>query len=89
MFGITGSAVGSTALSQCQVFVIANSVKPYQSATGTGPGGAADYSKWNFVLTSKYTTIKSGPDNKITAKYTCSNNNQRSFYNVNVTGRAA
>ncbi len=74
VFGITGTAVGSTALSQCQVFVIANSVKPYQPATGTGPGGAADYSKWNFVLTSKYTTIKSGPDNKITAKYICSNN---------------
>ena len=50
MFGITGTAVGSTALSQCQVFVIANSVKPYQPATATGPGGAADYSKWNFVL---------------------------------------
>ena len=89
VFGITGTAVGSTALSQCQVFVIANSVKPYQSATGTGPGGAADYSKWNFVLTSKYTTIKSGPDNKITAKYICSNNPSAvSYYSVNVTGGA-
>ena len=89
VFGITGTAVGSTGLSHCQVFIIANSVKPYQPATGIGPGGAADYSKWNFVLTSKYATIKPGPDNKITAKYTCSNNNQRSFYNVNVTGIAA
>ena len=89
VFGITGTAVGSTALSQCQVFVIANSVKPYQPATGTGPGGAADYSKWNFVLTSKYTTIKSGPDNKITAKYICSNNPSAvSYYSVNVTGGA-
>jgi hypothetical protein len=87
VFGITGTAVGSTALSHCQVFVIANSVKPYQPATGTGPGGAADYSKWNFVLTSKYTTIKSGPDNKITAKYICSNNPSAvSYYSVNVTG---
>jgi hypothetical protein len=89
VFGITGTAVGSTALSHCQVFVIANSVKPYQPATGTGPGGAADYSKWNFVLTSKYTTIKSGPDNKITAKYICSNNPSAvSYYSVNVTGGA-
>jgi hypothetical protein len=87
VFGITGTAVGSTALSHCQVFVIANSVKPYQPATGTGPGGAADYSKWNFVLTSKYTTIKSGPDNKITAKYICNNDPSAvSYYSVNVTG---
>ena len=28
VFGITGTAVGSTGLSHCQVFVIANSVKP-------------------------------------------------------------
>ena len=89
VFGITGTAVGSTGLSHCQVFVIANSVKPYQPATGIGPGGAADYSKWNFVLTSKYTTIKSGPDNKITAKYICSNNPSAvSYYSVNVTGGA-
>ena len=89
VFGITGTAVGSTGLSHCQVFVIANSVKPYQPATGIGPGGAADYSKWNFILTSKYTTIKSGPDNKITAKYICSNNPSAvSYYSVNVTGGA-
>jgi len=89
VFGITGTVVGSTGLSHCQVFVIANSVKPYQPATGIGPGGAADYSKWNFVLTSKYTTIKSGPDNKITAKYICSNNPSAvSYYSVNVTGGA-
>ncbi len=85
---IQGTSIANTA-SHCKVSVIVNGVKPYQPATGAGPGGAADYSKWNFVLTSKYTTIKSGPDNKITAKYTCSNNNQRSFYNVNVTGITA
>jgi hypothetical protein len=85
--GITGDTTDSTATSHCQVSVIANSVKPYQPATGTGPGGAADYSKWNFVLTSKYTTIKPGPYNKITAKYVCSNNpSVPSFYSVNVTG---
>ena len=89
VFGITGTAVGSAALSHCQVSVIANSVKPYQPAAGTGPGGAADYSKWKFVLASKYTTIKPGPDNKITAKYTCGNNPSTvSYYSVNVTGAA-
>ena len=70
----------------CQVFVIVNSIKPYHPAKGIGPGGPADYSKWNFVLTSKYTTIKPGPSNKITAKYLCSNNPKASFYSVNVTG---
>src|SRR6476646_4539319 len=70
---IQGTSIANTA-SHCKVSVIINGVKPYQPATATGPGGAADYSKWNFVLTSKYTTIKSGPDNKITAKYICSNN---------------
>ena len=86
--GITGdTTTSSTATSHCQVSVIANGVKPYQPATGTGPGGAADYSKWNFVLTSKYTTIKPGPANKITAKYICSNNpSVPSYYSVNVTG---
>ena len=84
---IQGTSIANTA-SHCKVSVIVNGVKPYQPATGAGPDGAADYSKWNFVLTSKYATIKPGPDNKITAKYTCSNNNQRSFYNVNVTGIA-
>ncbi|MBV9668820.1 MAG: hypothetical protein JO327_11915 [Nitrososphaeraceae archaeon] len=84
-----GAPTGNTATSSCQVFVIANGVKPYQSAKGTGPGGAADYSTWSYVLTSKHTTIKPGPDNKITAKYICSNNQkQASFYSVNVTGTA-
>ncbi|HJT50233.1 MAG TPA: hypothetical protein VJ729_18795, partial [Nitrososphaeraceae archaeon] len=46
----------------------------------------ADYSKWNFVLTSKYTTIKPG-ENRITAKYECANNTAlTSFSSVNVTG---
>ena len=73
----------------CQVSVIANGVKPYQPATGIGPGGAADFSKWNFVPSSNYTTIKQGPNNKITAKYTCSNNpGLTSFNSVNITGVA-
>jgi hypothetical protein len=62
-----------------------NNVKPYQN-TAAGTGRAADYSKWNFALTSKYTTIK--PDqNRITAKYECANNpDSKGFSSVNVTG---
>jgi hypothetical protein len=75
------------ATSDCQVLVIVNGIKPYQPATGTGHGGATDYSTWNYVLTSKYTTIKPGPDNKITAKYVCMDKpGVSSFYSVNLTG---
>src|ERR671932_508028 len=80
---INNATAGST---DCKVSVIANKVRPYQPATAIGPGGAADYSKWNFVLTSKYTTIKPG-ENRITAKYECANNAAlTSFSSVNVTG---
>jgi hypothetical protein len=96
--GIAGTAVAATAsaaaraidgntTSNCQVFIIANGVKPYQLATATGPGGATDYSKWNFTLSSNYTEIKQGPGNKITAKYACNSTPATlSFYSVNVTG---
>jgi hypothetical protein len=80
------TTTGNPATSHCQVSVIVNNIKPYQQAKGSGSGGAADFSKWNFVLTSKYTTIKQGPANKITAKYVCSSNPKPSYYSVNVTG---
>ena len=74
------------ATSNCQVSVIVNNVKPYQNATAAGSGGPADYSKWNFALTSKYTTIKQG-DNRITARYECVNDPaSKGFSSVNVTG---
>ena len=75
------------ATSDCQVLVIVNGIKPYQPATGTGHGGATDYSTWNYVLTSKYTIIKPGPNNKVTAKYVCLDKpGVSSFYSVNLTG---
>jgi hypothetical protein len=84
---IIGGISLSNATSHCQVSVIVNDVKPYQPVTGTGPAGAADYSKWNFLLTSKYTAIKQGPNNKITAKQSCTTDPAKaSFYSVNVTG---
>lgn len=84
--GATAVAAGNPT-SHCQVSIIVNGIKPYQPATGAGAGGVADYSKWNYLLSSKYTTIKQGPNNKITAKYVCSSNPSAvSFYSVNVTG---
>jgi hypothetical protein len=91
---ISGTSIDN-ATSNCQVSVIVNKVRPYQpatTATGTGSGAAGaasaadDYSKWNFVLISKYATIKPG-QNRITAKYECVNNpDLKSFSSVNVTG---
>jgi hypothetical protein len=73
--------------SNCYVNVIVNDVKPYQNASATGPGGVNDYSNWTFNLTPKYTTLKEGVSNKITAKFSCSSNpTLASFYSVNVTG---
>jgi hypothetical protein len=76
----------ATSNNDCKVSVIANKVRPYQPATATGTGGAADYSKWKFEITSKYTAIKPGP-NRVTAKYECANNAAlTSFSSVNATG---
>ena len=84
---ISGTSKGN-ATTNCQVSIIVNDVKPYQNASASGPGGASDYSKWNFLLTSKYTSIKEGI-NKITAKFSCRPNAAvASFYSVNVTGLA-
>jgi hypothetical protein len=84
---ISGTSAGNTnAVSiNCQVSVNVNGIKPYQRATAIGLKGSDDYSKWNFTLSPKYTSIKLG-QNKITAKYSCANS-PSSFYNsVNVTG---
>ncbi len=82
---VSGTSVDN-ATANCQVSVIVNNVKPYQNATAAGSGGPADYSKWNFALTSKYTTIKQG-DNRITARYQCVNDPaSKGFSSVNVTG---
>ena len=85
---ISGTSIDNATSSNndCKVSVIANKVRPYQPATATGTGGAADYSKWKFDITSKYTTIKPG-QNRITAKYECGNNAaSTSFSSVNVIG---
>jgi hypothetical protein len=85
---ISGTSMDNANYNNCQVFVIVNSIKPYQPTTPSGAGGANDYSKWNFVLSpSKYTSIKPGPNNKITSKYACTDSPTTTSYNsVNVTG---
>jgi hypothetical protein len=84
---ISGTSISNaTSNNDCKVSVIANKVRPYQPATATGTGGAADYSKWKFDITPKYTMIKPG-QNRITAKYECGNNAAlTSFSSVNVIG---
>lgn len=63
-----------------------NGINPYQYAIGIGPKGQHDYSKWTFLLTPKYTLFKEGT-NKITSKFSCSNNPSLvSYYSLNVTG---
>ena len=85
---VTGTS-SDNAISNCQVSVIANGIKPYQPATASGPGGANDYSKWSFTLAPKYIAIKDG-QNKITSKITCSDKpTVGSYYSVNVTGLSA
>ena len=75
------------ASSACQVSVIANDVKPYQPVIATGSGGPADYSDWEFTITSNYTSIKEG-ENEITSKVVCPGNGAEltKWYGVNVTG---
>jgi hypothetical protein len=85
---VTTNINGNATSPHCHVSVIVNGVKPYQPAKGTGPGGEADYSTWSYILSSKYTTMKQGPSNKITAKYSCTDNPKASYYSVNVTGIA-
>jgi hypothetical protein len=84
------SGVSSSNLTNhCIVSVIINGIRPYQQVTSTGMNGPMDYSKWTFIATPEYTTIKEGM-NKITAKYSCLPEvNFTKFYSVNVTGVAA
>ena len=75
----------------CQVSVIVNSIRPYQPATANGSiGQASDYSRWFFILSPNYTSIKEGI-NEITARLSClpsitTGNNLTKWYSVNVTG---
>ena len=86
---IAGTAIDNgTTSADCKVSVIVNGIKPYQQVVPTGGRGANDYSTWNYMLTPTYSAIKDG-QNKITAKFSCSNNPSLTLHNsVNVTGVA-
>ncbi|HKU84419.1 MAG TPA: hypothetical protein VJP58_10290 [Candidatus Nitrosocosmicus sp.] len=74
------------ATSDCDVSIIVNNVKPYQSVKPTGSQGENDYSNWQYTLSSNYTTINEG-SNKITSKILCLDGPQtlQTYYSVNVT----
>jgi hypothetical protein len=78
---ISGSST-DTPSTDCRASVIVNNIKPYQPVA---PAEINDFSTWNFLLNSSYTSIKEGPDNKITAKLECPPNLTK-WYSVNLTG---
>jgi hypothetical protein len=78
----------SDSINHCTVSVIINGIRPYQQVTSAGINGPMDYSKWTFLATPEYTTVKEGM-NKITAKYSCLPEvNFTKFFSVNITGVA-
>ena len=83
---VTGTSMPNAA-SDCNTTVNLNRVFPYQPVVPNGPGGANDYSKWSFTITSKYAPIKEG-QNRITARISCDSNTLKQFAHVNVTGVA-
>jgi hypothetical protein len=92
---ISGKSTDKPAIDDCQVSIIVNDVRPYQPARANGTTGENnDYSKWSFILTSNYTSIKEGV-NEITSKLSClpnvvdNTNNITKWYSINVTGIAA
>jgi hypothetical protein len=87
-FTVSGTSVANSMSAYCQVSVIVNGIKPYQKVFPTGHGGANDYSTWSYTLIPAYTVIKQG-QNKITAKFSCSDNPSLLSHNsVNITGVA-
>src|SRR5215208_7613523 len=72
----------------CTVYADWNNLKPFQTATATGPGGVNDYSTWNFTYTADYHLITNGSTNELTSKLSCINNptNLTKWYSVNVIG---
>jgi hypothetical protein len=69
-----------TTQKDCQVSVIVNNVKPYQSASVVN----SDFAKWRFNLHDNYTKLNEG-ENKITAKLSCSIPQATRWYSVFVT----
>ena len=83
---ISGTSVDN-GTSGCKVAVKVNFVNPYHDALPIAASAQNNsYSKWNFTLTSAYTSIHPG-QNKVIAKFSCADNpNLISKATVNVTG---
>lgn len=80
------------ALRSCNILILLNDDKPYQSALATGQEGKDDYSKWTFRFDPYSSLIKQG-ENEIVSKIVCiqqgvtnSNNLSASYNKINVTG---
>src|ERR687895_1746185 len=75
----------------CQVSVLINDQTPYQNATGTGPQGKDDYSKWTFTFDPYYSLVRDG-SNQIVSKINCQYNddtNSAAYNKIYVTGVGA
>src|SRR5215212_10596547 len=91
---ISGTSTDN-ATSDCTVYADWNNLKPFQTATATGPGGANDYSRWTFTYTDDYHLIANGTNN-LTSKLSCVGDesnvgttaNLTKSYSVNVIGVA-
>jgi Ca2+-binding RTX toxin-like protein len=90
---VSGKSTDDPFDENCEVSVIVNNVRPYQPATANGSTGQTiDYSRWFFILSHNYTSIKEGV-NEITARLSClpsttTGSNLTKWYSVNVTGVA-
>jgi hypothetical protein len=88
---VSGKSTDDPFNENCEVSVIVNNVRPYQPATANGSTGQAiDYSRWFFILSHNYTSIKEGI-NEITSKLSClpsttTGSNLTKWYSVNITG---
>jgi hypothetical protein len=67
---VSGTSIDN-ATSTCSVLLNLNGVRPNQNAVAAGPSGSNDYSKWNALITSKYSSVKEG-HNRINARINCS-----------------
>ena len=76
---------------KCLVSIIVNNIKPYQRVIATGHNGTNDYSTWKFPLSTEYTALKAGLENKATAKLTCIGKptNLTKYYSVNFTSSSS
>ena len=77
------------ATTACQVYLDWNDLKPFQTATATGPAGVNDFSTWSFEYSKNYHMINEG-NNELTAKVSCGDiPGSTKYYSLNVTGITA